>query len=115
MTTSLTESPTTVVVSKATTYLIPGGKDFESSSKCGFGGLVYFERVGVRKLLHADADRLVSAVQEIGVVALCANLRPPDILELHNAVRRVLENDVFEFPRAPITVPLRAALSESSA
>src|SRR5271170_4211257 len=32
VTTSLTESPTTVVVSKATTYLIPGGKDFANSA-----------------------------------------------------------------------------------
>src|ERR1017187_4169220 len=32
VTTSRTESPTTVVVSKAITYLIPGGKDFASSA-----------------------------------------------------------------------------------
>src|SRR5271169_4096557 len=32
VTTSRTESPTTVVVSNAITYLIPGGKDFDSSS-----------------------------------------------------------------------------------
>src|SRR5579862_6372258 len=34
--TSLTESPMTVVVSKATTYLIPGGNDFESSISSAF-------------------------------------------------------------------------------
>src|ERR1700686_4782681 len=32
VTTSFTESPTTVVVSKAITYLIPGGNDFDKSS-----------------------------------------------------------------------------------
>src|SRR5215470_1054749 len=31
VTTSLTESPTTVVVSKAMTYFIPGGNDFDNS------------------------------------------------------------------------------------
>src|SRR5690242_13100350 len=31
LTTSLTESPTTVVVSNAITYLMPGGNDFASS------------------------------------------------------------------------------------
>src|SRR5438045_6337554 len=32
VTTSFAESPTTVVVSKAMTYFIPGGKDFDNSS-----------------------------------------------------------------------------------
>ena len=39
VTTSFTESPTTVVVSKATTYLIPGGKDFASSASAAFACL----------------------------------------------------------------------------
>src|SRR6476660_1919894 len=39
VTTSLTESPTTVVVSKAITYLIPGGKDLESSSRAALAFL----------------------------------------------------------------------------
>ena len=38
-TTSFTESPTTVVVSKAITYLMPGGKDFASSAKTAFAFL----------------------------------------------------------------------------
>src|SRR5438552_696464 len=37
--TSFTESPTTVVVSKAITYFIPGGKDLESSSSCALAAL----------------------------------------------------------------------------
>src|SRR5258707_14727894 len=36
LTTSRTESPTTVVVSNATTYLIPGGNDCDSSSNFAF-------------------------------------------------------------------------------
>src|SRR5271169_2068684 len=39
VTTSRTESPTTVVVSNAMTYLIPGGKDFDSSSNSAFAAL----------------------------------------------------------------------------
>src|SRR5258708_18311985 len=38
-TTSLTESPTTVVVSKATTYLMPGGNDLASSWSSAFANL----------------------------------------------------------------------------
>src|SRR5262249_44615256 len=37
--TSLTESPMTVVVSKATTYLIPGGNDFDNSSRAALAAL----------------------------------------------------------------------------
>src|SRR6185369_5587570 len=37
--TSFTESPTTVVVSKAITYLIPGGNDLESSISAAFAAL----------------------------------------------------------------------------
>src|SRR5215469_3320337 len=39
VTTSFTESPTTVVVSKAMTYFIPGGNDFDSSSSSAFAAL----------------------------------------------------------------------------
>src|SRR5580704_108137 len=39
VTTSLTESPTTVVVSNAITYLIPGGNDFDSSSSSALAAL----------------------------------------------------------------------------
>ncbi len=39
VTTSLTESPTTVVVSKAITYLMPGGNDLESSISAAFAAL----------------------------------------------------------------------------
>src|SRR5882762_7984398 len=39
LTTSLTESPTTVVVSNAITYLMPGGNDFERSSSAAFAAL----------------------------------------------------------------------------
>src|SRR5258708_2635513 len=38
-TTSLTESPTTVVVSNATTYFIPGGNDFDRSAKAALAAL----------------------------------------------------------------------------
>src|SRR5579872_317757 len=39
VTTSLTESPTTVVVSNAITYFMPGGKDFDSSSSAALAAL----------------------------------------------------------------------------
>src|SRR5215471_1036663 len=39
VTTSLTESPTTVVVSNAMTYFIPGGNDLESCSSSALAAL----------------------------------------------------------------------------
>src|SRR5258708_21867262 len=39
VTTSFTESPTTVVVSNAITYLMPGGNDLASSRSCAFANL----------------------------------------------------------------------------
>src|SRR5438552_17959308 len=39
VTTSLTESPTTVVVSNAITYFIPGGKDFDKSVSAALAAL----------------------------------------------------------------------------
>src|SRR5262249_30567406 len=39
VTTSLTESPTTVVVSNAMTYFMPGGKDFDNSCSWVFAAL----------------------------------------------------------------------------
>src|SRR5215469_7029049 len=39
VTTSFTESPTTVVVSKAITYFIPGGKDLDKVSSSAFAAL----------------------------------------------------------------------------
>ena len=86
LTTSFMESPTTVVVSKAITYLMPGGNDFESSMQGGLGSLVDFQRIGVGELLHADADGFVPAVQKVGVVAFRADFGAPNIFELHDAV-----------------------------
>ena len=64
LTTSFTESPTTVVVSKAITYLMPGGNDFRKLDQRSFGGLVNLERIGIRQLLHTDADGFVPAVHQ---------------------------------------------------
>ncbi len=98
VTTSRTESPTTVVVSKAMTYLMPGGKDFDSSSSSAFAALSTCQRVGIGQLLHADADGFVSAVKKIGVVAFGANLGAAHILELHDAVLGVLQDDASRIP-----------------
>ena len=110
VTTSFTESPTTVVVSNAMTYLMPGGNDFASSISCGLCRFVHFQRIGIRELLHADADGLMSAVHEIGVVALGADFGASHILQLDNSVRRVFENDVFEFASDRTGGRLRASV-----
>src|SRR5271166_5837182 len=64
----------------------------------GFCSFIDLQGVRIRQLLYADSNRFVPAVEKIGVVALSANLCAPDILELHDAVLRVLDNDVLEFP-----------------
>ncbi len=47
---------------------------------------VHLQRVGIRELLYADSDGFMPAVHKVRVVALSANLRSPNILQLHNAV-----------------------------
>src|ERR1700722_5407690 len=62
-----------------------------------FCSLIDVERVRIRQLLYANADGFVPAVQQVGVVAFGANFRAPNILELHNPILGVLDDDVFEF------------------
>ncbi len=54
--TSWMEAPTMVVVSKATAYFMPGGKDWERSLEFGFGVPVHLQSVGVTQLHHAKTD-----------------------------------------------------------
>ena len=75
----------TVVVSKATTYFMPGGKDFESSSRAAFAALSTSQRIGVRKLLHADADCFVPAVHQVRVVVFGTHFRTANVLQLNES------------------------------
>ena len=82
--TSLIESDTTVVVSTAMTPLRPGGNYFCNSTSTALHRLVHIERIGVRELLHAEADRIVAAVEQAGVVGLGAQFRTAHILQQHD-------------------------------
>ena len=55
------------------------------------------------------ADGFVPAVEKVGVVALGANFSPPNILQLHDAVLRVLEDDASRIPLDRRAVRPRAA------
>src|SRR5580704_10496445 len=73
-----------------------GLRQLRQLSPCG---LVDGQRIGVRQLLHTDADGVVPAVKQVGVVGLRANLCSPNIFQLNDAVLGVLDDDVFELDR----------------
>ena len=51
------------------------------------------------KAMDADSDRSMTAVQQIIVTAFGTNLRPANVFQLHNAIGRVFQNNVFELLR----------------
>ena len=60
-------------------YSSPGGKDFASSCERRLGIAVHVERIGVRKLLHADADGVLPVcTSKVGraVVSAPSSARP---------------------------------------
>ena len=82
-TTSQMDSLTTVVVSKATPYRSPGGKRFDRRSSSDAHLPLHLDGVGLGELHDADADRLVAAEAQGGVVVLGAQLGAAHVLEPH--------------------------------
>ena len=50
------------------------------------GLLIDLQRIRIRKLLHADADRRVPAKQQIAVIRFGPNLGSAHVLQLHDSV-----------------------------
>ena len=103
--TSLMESEITVVVSTAMMPLSPAGTTSQFREH-GAAALVDVQRIGVRELLHADADgvaaleRLSPKVQA-GVVVLRAQFGAANVLQQHNPgplpARHSLARVLFDF------------------
>ena len=83
-------------------------KGLRKFQQLGLGGFVHVESVGVRELLHADADGSVTAVEQVGVVVFGADFGAAYVLKLNDAVGRVLQDDAFKFAAARITGRQRA-------
>ena len=88
LSTSRIESEMTVVLSKATSYLRPGGKLFEQALELGAHTVVDVEGVGRRQLRHADADRVASVEPEAARVRLGSDLGAADVARGARGCRR---------------------------
>ncbi len=84
---------------------------------------IHLERIGVAELLYADTNRVDSIELQLAAVGLSAKFGMAHIFELHDAVRRVLDDDSVEFVRRTqssrcahgdleILFPVRRRLSE---
>ncbi len=105
-TTSLMESPITVVVSTAITPFMPGGKDFFEVGEDGAALFVDIEGVGVGELLNADTDgvayaEVATGEAEGGIVVFGTDLGAAYVFEHDDAagVGAVFDDDVFKFAR----------------
>ena len=76
-----------------------GRKRLRKLDERRLGRFVDLQRIGIRELLHTDADGFVPTVQEVRVIAFRADFRAPNIFELHDPLARVLDDDAFEFLR----------------
>ena len=99
LSTSRIDSPTAVVESNAIAYCRPGGKLFESSARAAFALRSTSREFAIRQLLHADAHRVMARVLQRGAITFGAHLRVAHVFQLHQAVRRVLDDDVVELLR----------------
>src|SRR4029077_9980959 len=81
-------------------YILDAGRErLRKLDERRLGGFVDLQRIGIRELLHANTDGFVPTIQKVRVIALRADFRASDVLELHNSVAGILDDDIFEFPR----------------
>ncbi len=94
--TSRIESPTTVVESKAMAYSRPGGKLFDSSASAALALLSTSRALAFESCSTPIPSASRARVFERGAVVLGAHLRVAHILQQHQAVGGVLDDDVVE-------------------
>src|SRR6202521_4625046 len=81
-------------------YVLDAGwKRLRKLDERRLGSFVDLQRIGIRELLHTDADGFVPTVQKVRVIAFRADFRAPNIFELHDPLTRILDDDAFEFLR----------------